>query len=45
MAKFKYQTITIRTVDDLEKAEKLTEKGWKVELVGFETIQLFKKEE
>ena len=45
MAKTKYQTIDTRTVEGIEKAEKLLNAGWKIGSVGFTTIQLWKKEE
>ena len=41
--KLKIKTIEIKTIEDIKKAEKLTDKGWKIGSVGFNTIELYKQ--
>lgn len=42
--KFKYKTVSTRTLKGLKQAERLKNNGWKIGAVGWESIDFWKPE-
>jgi len=43
MAKYKYKTISLRTVKGFKQAERLQSNGWRVYLAGIDSVRLEKE--
>lgn len=43
--RLQFKTISIRTEEDLKRAERLKSQGWQVGNVGFNTIQFYREKQ